>query len=299
MSRLANSERGLSPFALRQLYLACVTSIADYGSIIWWKGQSQLERQLQGLRTPEPSGKEDTGGFQNCPDQTNEIEAALAPPSVRINSNIRKYALRMLKLAPDHPINLETPSREDLDMDSDSSSLYQSKARPTQQERIRDSINGLADLESLEPIVHFKFPPWNRELPYQVEISKLSKEEEAAIHIQQLLDDQDKPITRLYTDASANCFPESRAIGVGLAVIKQGRTIHQLQQNLGDVQLVYNGELLGATLAIEYASQIAQPGQHFKIYSDNQAGLYRLATTSDNPGQAYQIRAIQAAKQIV
>ena len=30
MCRLANSERGLSPYALRQLYLACVTSIADY-----------------------------------------------------------------------------------------------------------------------------------------------------------------------------------------------------------------------------------------------------------------------------
>ena len=38
MTRLASSGRGLSPFALRQLYLACVTSIADYGSPIWWKG---------------------------------------------------------------------------------------------------------------------------------------------------------------------------------------------------------------------------------------------------------------------
>ncbi len=35
MARLANSERGLTPSAMRQLYLACVTSIADYGSIIW------------------------------------------------------------------------------------------------------------------------------------------------------------------------------------------------------------------------------------------------------------------------
>ena len=35
-----------------------------------------------------------------------------------------------------------------------------------------------------------------------------------------------------------------------------------------------------------------------KVYSDNQAGLYRLATPSDNPGQACQIRAIKAANQI-
>jgi len=34
LERLANSERSLSPFAFRQLYLACVTSIADYGSTL-------------------------------------------------------------------------------------------------------------------------------------------------------------------------------------------------------------------------------------------------------------------------
>ncbi|RAL66696.1 hypothetical protein DID88_006376 [Monilinia fructigena] len=43
---------------------------------------------------------------------------------------------------------------------------------------------------------------------------------------------------------------------------------------------------------------IACSGQKFKIYSDNQAGLYRLKTPSDHPGQAYQIRAIKAAEVI-
>ncbi len=35
LNRLANTEKGLSPSALRQLYLACVNSVADYGSQIW------------------------------------------------------------------------------------------------------------------------------------------------------------------------------------------------------------------------------------------------------------------------
>jgi hypothetical protein len=34
LARLANTEQGLSPFAIRQLYLACVTSVADYGAVI-------------------------------------------------------------------------------------------------------------------------------------------------------------------------------------------------------------------------------------------------------------------------
>lgn len=50
--------------------------------------------------------------------------------------------------------------------------------------------------------------------------------------------------------------------------------------------------------AIEYASSLAYEGQKYKIYSDNQAGLYRLKTPSDHPGQAYQIRATKAAEAI-
>lgn len=73
---------------------------------------------------------------------------------------------------------------------------------------------------------------------------------------------------------------------------------YQEMYNLGKRDLVYNGELMGVTKAIEHASSIAEPGHHFKIYSDNQAGLLRLKTPSDNPGQACQIRAITAAKSI-
>ena len=40
MNRLANISRGLSPTALCQLYLACVTSIADYGAILWFNSKS-------------------------------------------------------------------------------------------------------------------------------------------------------------------------------------------------------------------------------------------------------------------
>ena len=46
MARLANSEKGLTQFALQQLYLACVVSVADYGLVIWWRGQASLLRPL-------------------------------------------------------------------------------------------------------------------------------------------------------------------------------------------------------------------------------------------------------------
>jgi ribonuclease HI len=132
-----------------------------------------------------------------------------------------------------------------------------------------------------------------------VSISQLSKDDATLEHIlnQQTLGINDVSI---YTDASAMSDKESIGIGVGLAAFKHRANIlqkvYQSMTNLGDTQLVYNGELEGATLAIEYASQVVQPGQHFHIYSDNQAGLYRLKTPSDQPGQSCQIRASKATE---
>ena len=61
-------------------------------------------------------------------------------------------------------------------------------------------------------------------------------------------------------------------------------TSHQTSLNIGPGHLVYNSELEGVTLAIKHASKIALPKQQIHIFSDNQAGLYWLQTTSDNLG---------------
>jgi hypothetical protein len=106
MARLANSEKGLSPFALRQLYLACITSIADYGSVIWWKGQAQFKKPLQALQNL--GLRKILGVFKTAPVIPMEIEAALVPPTIRLNSNLRRNAFRILKLGPKHPIRQES-----------------------------------------------------------------------------------------------------------------------------------------------------------------------------------------------
>ena len=94
-------------------------------------------------------------------------------------------------------------------------------------------MQNMVDLDALERIEHFRFPPWKREVPYSVEISQLPKDQEAEAHNKRLLDDS-RPITRLYTDASAIYAPGSSGIGVGLAVIQQGRTTYRYITNLGE-----------------------------------------------------------------
>jgi ribonuclease HI len=109
-------------------------------------------------------------------------------------------------------------------------------------------------------------------------------------------------IKSIYTDASS--LPTSQGgigVGAGFTVFENTprEPIYSQNWNIGDQQIVYNGELDGITRAIEYASSIAQIGDHFDIYSDNQAGIQRLARISDNPGQESQIRVIEASNRIV
>ena len=105
MSRLVNIERGLSPFAIRQLYIACITSISDFGSPIWWKGQAQFTKPLQALQNL--AFKKILGVFKTIPILPIEVEAILAPLSIRLDNSIRKYIIRLQKLLPSHPINQE------------------------------------------------------------------------------------------------------------------------------------------------------------------------------------------------
>lgn len=131
-------------------------------------------------------------------------------------------------------------------------------------------------------------------MPFKVIISSRSKEEEAKSHNNAIRLVGNTNTTLTYSDASSS--EEATGIGVGLVSYdysqRQRRTIDYTTRNLGKERIVYDGELEGATLGIEYAAKIAKRDWQYIIYSDNQAGLYRLRTPSDNPGQSCQIRAI-------
>lgn len=46
LQRLTNTERGLSAFAVRQLYLACINSVATYGAELYWRQQVWVEKSF-------------------------------------------------------------------------------------------------------------------------------------------------------------------------------------------------------------------------------------------------------------
>src|SRR6201747_1321446 len=93
-------------------------------------------------------------------------------------------------------------------------------------------------------------------------------------------------------------------IGLSFTVYKHNtsyipvKPIYTEYWNMGDNSIVYNSELEAVTRALEHASDIAKEGVHFNIFSDNQAGILRLKTPLDKPGQNCQIRSIIASKKI-
>ena len=209
VNRLASISRGLSPFALRQLYLACVTSVADYGSILWWNYKNKsLIRPLQAIQNL--ATRRILGVFKTAPITPLELESAILPPDIRLSNSLYKYALRILKLSQNHVIRQEfTKLQANIDIDSNSSSeediaILAKTKKKTQIETIYSSISSLVDLNSLEVIKPFYFPPWNKEVPYDIMISKKSKEDTTKLHNIYLLDtcSSNSSITSIYTDAS-------------------------------------------------------------------------------------------------
>jgi ribonuclease HI len=295
--RLGNAERGLSPHAIRQLYIACITSVADYGAPVWWHGQLGLLKGLQSLQNL--ACRRILGCFRTSPILPMEVEASLLPPRIRLDQILHLYSIRIQRLAINHPIHTTLASLANLYLANQATPQTRRRPKlytPTQLEYIA-SLTSTDTV--LEPIKPYQFPPWDRSLPYIVSISSTSKEDTTRTH--QLEISAFGPNTLvLYTDGSKLIDKDTKGIGIGVVVfdysISHSIPIHQYTLNIGLDQEVYNGELEGITSAIEYASSIVLPGVDIIIYSDNQASLKRLSTISNQPGQACQARAIQSTK---
>ena len=100
-SRLSNTERSLSFQAMRQLYVACIVSVADYGVPIWWDNQKILLDKYQKLQNL--ALRKILGAFKTSPIMAMELEAAIPPPKIRFNKICMNYSLRIIQLFKNHP----------------------------------------------------------------------------------------------------------------------------------------------------------------------------------------------------
>jgi ribonuclease HI len=301
IERLSNTERGLSFQAMRQLYIACCCSIADYGVPIWWAGQKNLLDRYQKLQNQ--ALLKILGAFKGSPIRAMEIEASLPPPETRLNKICRAYALRTIDFNKQHAIKNRLPNSFFLNQgnyienqsrflgwkdhivptkatinsreDPDYRPSGRTKKHPTQLIKILSMIayrpwrtleQGLEALDNdLEDLIEINIPD-------------LSKEAQALVHkhlIGQWLQDPLDNKVIIYTDGSQL---ESGFNGAGL-LLTNSNFSDQVSSawNLGLECEVYDAELYAIYKALQMGiDKFKLATLDLWIFSDSQAALKGL-----------------------
>ena len=108
IERLSNTERGLSFQAMRQLYIACISSVADYGVPVWWNNQKNMLEKFQKLQNI--ALRKMLGAFKTSPINAMELEASIPSLKIRFERICKNYAWRTLQMHENHPIRLRVSS---------------------------------------------------------------------------------------------------------------------------------------------------------------------------------------------
>jgi ribonuclease HI len=305
LQRLANTEAGLSPAAVRQLYISCVVPIYTFGAEVWWNSQSNYCQHLQTIQNR--AARHILGAFKTTPARALQNEAVLTPIKAHLNHLHRQYAIRTLSMPTTHPIRLRLPSTfppfNEETFDEETETKWNEWDRPPQPHKkyksrltrilftINQWINRTSDIESFSIT---NCPPWVT-IPATFHIANETKEDMAIIHndhYNKLAQDTHNIIC--YTDGSML----HGIVGAGLAIETSESAPAEYSFPMGNQSEVYDAELLGIAAATEHALKHCQTHhlyrRHIHIFTDNQASIQRASHLRPRPGQELAIRILKA-----
>ena len=302
MIRLSNTERGLSFQAMRQLYIACITSVADYGVPVWWKKDKQ-QHLLDKYQTLQNKAlRKVLGAFKSSPIRAMEIEASLPPPVIRFQKLCKNYALRLLTIDEEHPLRQRVsssfpPFSTGLELDwsryCDWNETPQSRSKKrevSQLFKLYSLIKKYLPSLKIEESDHRQLSPWKPCVANLVDIklSSLSKEEETIAHTAQLkhICSSQRNSLIIYSDGSKH--GETDSLEAGLAVKTSSTSFTQYSWNIGKSCEVFDAELYALDKAFQYvikASTSLSQIQDVWIFSDSQAAIQRLQSNHIKAGQ--------------
>ena len=89
---------------MRQLYIACIISVADYEVSIWWNNQKFLLEKYQKLQNS--ALKKILEVFKISLYMTMKLEAAIISSKARFDRICKNYALRIMQISKNYSIRL-------------------------------------------------------------------------------------------------------------------------------------------------------------------------------------------------
>ena len=278
LQRLGTTQAGLSFRALRQLYIACVTSIADFGVQLWWRGQKTMLKRYQRLQYLATQRM--LGAFRGSPSRALELEAAIPPPSVRFEKACNNYSLRTLQFLDSHPIKQACYSlvQDELIDDEDQATLQ--FLRPTTQltslvSRLQHLTGGRWNVEQAKAQWE---TPWASEPQALISIASLSKDAARDAHEDLLRSIMASPgATVFYTDGSQGTVDGRTTNSAAICQLDRNfQTPIAKYWNLGPTIEVADAELIAITKALRTVLATAEKPTDCYIFSDSQAAILKL-----------------------
>src|SRR5204863_7221210 len=93
---------------MRQLYIACISSVADYDVTVWWNNQKNMLEKFQKLQNIVLRKMLDA--FKTFPINIMKLEASISLSKIRFERICKNYAWRTLQIHENHPIRLRVSS---------------------------------------------------------------------------------------------------------------------------------------------------------------------------------------------
>ena len=288
MQRLASTQKGLSFRAMRQLYIACVTTVADYGVPVWYRGNKQgklleLYQRLQNQALPKI-----LGAFNKSPIRAMELEAAIPPPEIRFQKTCLSYSLRTLQFRHNHPIRLayDKATRDELD-NSGSDLGAISFIKPTTQlysllDKLRVVVGPNWNIERQKAEWR---APWAEPPAATISISSSNKDKAKKEH-EILLDSLTfKDCVTFYTDGSQGIFEGQKTNACSFCEIEEERPKTAKYWNLGAFMEVADAELTAISKVLSTLQDRVAAGSANRleayIFIDSQAAIQKVSGYGD------------------
>lgn len=287
IKRLTSPSWGLQLNKIRHLYISCVTPVLDYGSILW-QGKYGTEKHSNKCQLLQNMAvRIITGAYYGSPAKALEVECAILPCRVRHLKLALNYALRILKLQHNHPIQecLFASHRDELTLDPKPDFGLISNLLDNKTQLVRLGLH-LQNFMSRWRFEHSNFswnPPW-RSKDIVIIISKENKEKSRVIHERSFQNIHPRTAI-IYTDGSKT---PGKGSSIGFIIyLPYTREMKCYSFNLGNTIGITDAETYCILKALQTLKKLSCC-KECHIFSDSQAALYRIR---DAPNQfSHQIR---------
>ncbi|KNZ82139.1 RNA-directed DNA polymerase from mobile element jockey [Termitomyces sp. J132] len=302
---LANTIRGVNQMQLCTIYRACMVPVITYACTVWWTGKKVHLEKLTKIQTY--ALRHMAGAFRTTPTKALEVDMAIPPLEIVMDTVVGGYTNRLLRLKESNPIIGRL--KDDWRQTGQAANTPPLPSRKPTKRKKNQKLNQLKRIAKMmykpmegEHIDPFFPPPWHNtaerfgdRLIITGVPKKAKKKEEAKQHnerVHTLRADQTQLL--MYSDGSMKAMDtnKTKTVGWGFIGYYRGEEVLVDRGGLGSKAEVYDAKLMGIAKAVKAAMGYARTHRqvkHIHIFADNTAAVTLVYKPKLKPGQLHML----------